>query len=81
MSEQDIVQQVDKRIVAAALKTLSSALAAARAVAARKLPSGDVALFADTVASAEVLRMHAKGWIEVFGPGATNRSRNQQALR
>lgn len=71
VSEKDIVQQVDKRIVTAALKTPSSALAAARVVAARKLPSGDVALFANTAATAEVLRIHASGWLQVFGPGAT----------
>ena len=62
---------MDRRVVASALRALSSALATIRVVAARKLPSSDVALYASTTASAEVLRVYTREWLEAFSPSTT----------
>lgn len=63
-SENDIVKQVSEReLVALAVRTPSSPIAAVAVAAARKLPSGDIALYTRTAAAAEVLRVHARGWV------------------
>lgn len=38
-------------------------------VAARKLPSGDVAMIANNAAGAEIFRKH-RAWLRAFGPGS-----------
>ncbi|GKZ24960.1 hypothetical protein AbraIFM66951_011817 [Aspergillus brasiliensis] len=70
-SERDIVKQVNERIVATAIRTPSSALAAVTVTTTRKLPSGDVALYVHTAAAAEMLRIHARGWLDAFSAGAS----------
>ncbi|KAJ5157568.1 zinc knuckle domain protein [Penicillium canariense] len=67
-SETDLVLQADRGRIAVARKKDSGALAGIRVVAARKLPSGDIAIITDTAASAEVMRKaQFKDWLKPFG--------------
>jgi hypothetical protein len=62
----ELVEQVERQREAVAKQRNSAALAGgAWFVAARKLPSGDITMVANSAAGAELLRKH-NGWIKGF---------------
>ncbi|KAI1829211.1 hypothetical protein DTO027I6_9892 [Penicillium roqueforti] len=70
LTPKDLVERAERQRVTNARQKNSRVLAGqASFVAARKLPSGDVAMVANSAAGAEVLRKHS-GWLRAFGPGS-----------
>jgi hypothetical protein len=70
LSPKELVERVERQRAIIARQKNSTALAGgATFVAARKLPSGDVVMVANSAAGAELLRKHA-GWLKAFGPGS-----------
>lgn len=70
LSPKELVERAERQRATAARQKSSAALAGgASFVAARKLPSGDVAMVANSAAGAELLRKHT-GWLKAFGPGS-----------
>ena len=70
LTPKDLVERAERQRVSNARQKNSGVLAGqAFFVAARKLPSGDVAMIANSAAGAEVLRKHA-AWLRAFGPGS-----------
>jgi hypothetical protein len=66
----ELVEQAERQREAVARQRNSAALAGgAYFVAARKLPSGDITMVANSAAGAELLRKHT-GWIKAFGADA-----------
>lgn len=70
LSPRELVERAERQRVAISRQKKSAALAGGVAlIAARKLPSGDVAMLANSAAGAELLRKHT-GWLKAFGPGS-----------
>ena len=70
LSPRELVERAERQKVTTARQKISTALAERAAfVAARKLPSGDVAMVANSAAGAELLRKHT-GWLKAFGPAS-----------
>ena len=70
LAPKDLVERAERQKAAIARQKNSAGLAKGAAfVAARKLPSGDVVMVANSAAGAELLRRHA-GWLKAFRPGA-----------
>ncbi|KAJ5215537.1 uncharacterized protein N7498_001944 [Penicillium cinerascens] len=70
LSPRELVERAERQKVTTARQKKSAALAERAAfVAARKLPSGDVAMVANSAAGAELLRKHT-GWLKAFGPAS-----------
>ncbi|KAJ5110837.1 hypothetical protein N7532_001372 [Penicillium argentinense] len=66
----ELVERAERQRATVARQKSSTALAGgASFVAARKLPSGDVAMVANSAAGAELLRKHTE-WLRAFGPGS-----------
>jgi hypothetical protein len=70
LSPKELVERAERQRITAARRKNSGALSGgATSVAARKLPSGDVTMVANSAAGAELLRKHT-GWLKAFGPGS-----------
>ncbi|KAJ5144430.1 hypothetical protein N7526_001938 [Penicillium atrosanguineum] len=70
LSPRELVERAERQKTASARQKDSAALAGGAAfVAARKLPSGDVVMLANSAAGAELLRKHPE-WLRAFGPGS-----------
>ena len=70
LTPKDLVDRAERQRTTNAQQKNSGVLAKqASFVAARKLPSGDVAMIANSAAGAEVLRKHP-AWLRAFGPGS-----------
>ena len=70
LSPKELVERAERQRATVARQKNSAALAGgASFVAARKLPSGDVAMVANSAAGAELLRKYTE-WLRAFGPGA-----------
>ncbi|KAI2669865.1 hypothetical protein LCP963914a_9885 [Penicillium roqueforti] len=70
LTPKDLVDRAERQRATNAPQKNSGVLAKqASFVAARKLPSGDVAMIANSAAGAEVLRKHP-AWLRAFGPGS-----------
>ena len=70
LSPRELVERAERQKTATARQKKSVALTGgATFIAARKLPSGDVAMLANSAAGAELLRKHT-GWLKAFGPGS-----------
>ncbi|KAJ5111868.1 hypothetical protein NUU61_001498 [Penicillium alfredii] len=70
LTPKDLVERTERQKVYNARQKNSTILAEqASFVAARKLPSGDVAMIANSAAGAEILRKHP-AWLRAFGPGS-----------
>ncbi|KAJ5110283.1 zinc knuckle domain protein [Penicillium argentinense] len=70
LSPKELVERAERQRATVARQKSSTALAGgASFVAARKLPSGDVAMVANSAAGAELLRKHTE-WLRAFGPGS-----------
>lgn len=67
----ELVEQAERQRQAGAKQRNSTILAkGAYFGAARKLPSGDITMIANSDAAVELLRRHT-GWLRAFGDGAT----------
>ncbi len=70
LSPRELVERAERQMATTARQKRSAALAGgATFIAARKLPSGDVAMLANSAAGAELLRKHT-GWLKALGPGS-----------
>ncbi|OQD72538.1 hypothetical protein PENANT_c176G08552 [Penicillium antarcticum] len=70
LTPKDLVERAERQRTTIARHKNSGVLAGqASFVAARKLPSGDVAMITNSAAGAEVLRKH-RVWLRAFGPGS-----------
>lgn len=70
LTPKDLVERAERQRTTNARQKNSGVLAGqASFVAARKLPSGDVAMIANSAAGAEVLRKHP-AWLRAFGHGS-----------
>lgn len=70
LSPRELVERAERQRAMVAQRKNSAALSGeATFEAARKLPSGDVILVADSAVEAELLRKHT-GWLKAFGPGS-----------
>ncbi|KAJ5742632.1 zinc knuckle domain protein [Penicillium nucicola] len=70
LTPKDLVERAERQRSTIARQKNSGVLAGqASFVAARKLPSGDVVMIANSAAGAEVLRKH-RAWLRAFGPGS-----------
>lgn len=70
LTPKDLVERAERQRATNALQKISGVLAKhASFFAARKLPSGDVAMVANSAAGAEVLRKYP-AWLRAFGPGS-----------
>lgn len=70
LTPKDLVERAERQRTTNARQKNSGVLAGqASFVAARKLPSGDVAMIANSAAGAEILRKHP-AWLRAFGPGS-----------
>ena len=70
LSPRELVERAERQKATSARQKDSAALAGgATFVAARKLPSGDVVMVANSAAGAELLRKHPE-WLRAFGPGS-----------
>jgi hypothetical protein len=70
LSPKELVERAERQRVMVARQKNSAALSrGATFVAARKLPSGDVVMVANSAAGAELLRKYT-GWLKAFGPGS-----------
>ena len=70
LSPRELVERAERQKASNARQKNSAALAGgATFVAARKLPSGDVVMVANSAAGAELLRKHPE-WLRAFGPGS-----------
>lgn len=70
VTPRELVERAERQKATSARQQTSAALAGgATFVAARKLPSGDVVMVANSAAGAELLRKHPE-WLRAFGPGS-----------
>ncbi|KAJ5215295.1 zinc knuckle domain protein [Penicillium cinerascens] len=70
LSPRELVERAERQKVTTARQKKSAALAEGAAfIAARKLPSGDVTMVANSAAGEELLRKHT-GWLKAFGPAS-----------
>ena len=70
LSPRELVERAERQKANSARQKDSAALAGgATFEAARKLPSGDVVMVANSAAGAELLRKHPE-WLRAFGPGS-----------
>ncbi|KOS36538.1 hypothetical protein ACN38_g12711 [Penicillium nordicum] len=70
LSPKELVERTERQKATVTRQKNSTALAGgASFVAARKLPSGDVVMIANSAAGAETLRRHTE-WLRAFGPGS-----------
>ena len=70
ISPRELVERAERQKASNARPKNCAALAGgATFVAARKLPSGDVVMVANSAAGAELLRKHSE-WLRAFGPGS-----------
>ena len=70
LSPRELVERAERQKATSARQKNSAALAGGAVfVAARKLPSGDVVMVANSAAGAELLRKHPE-WLRAFGPGS-----------
>ncbi|OQD64343.1 hypothetical protein PENANT_c433G03167, partial [Penicillium antarcticum] len=69
LSPKDLVERAERQKTISARQSSGVLAGQASFVAARKLPSGDVAMIANSAAGAEVLRKYPT-WLRAFGPGS-----------
>ncbi|KAJ5198731.1 uncharacterized protein N7498_007848 [Penicillium cinerascens] len=70
LTPRELVERAERQKTTSARQKNSIALAGGAAfVVARKLPSGDVVMVANSAAGAELLRKYPK-WLSAFGPGS-----------
>ncbi|KAJ5195521.1 uncharacterized protein N7498_008959 [Penicillium cinerascens] len=72
LSPRELVERVERQKATTARQKKSAALAGGAAfIATRKLPSGNVAMLANSAPDVELLRKHTK-WLMAFGPGSVD---------